>query len=45
MSPEQIVAYLRGWAKLHTQEVYGSSREFININSLNAELDRIEDNE
>lgn len=44
MTPEQITAYLRGWAKLHAQEVYGSPREYIHIDTLNAELKRIEDN-
>lgn len=43
MTPEEIVAYLRGWIKLNKQEVYGSPRDFVNVRELERQLKNIEE--
>lgn len=42
MNAKEIAEYLRTWAKIHAQEVYGSPADYINIHSLLNQLDRIE---
>lgn len=41
MENRELIAYLKTWAKLHTQEVYGSPRDYISVWALESELDSL----
>lgn len=38
MTALEMLEYLETWAEMHTQEVYGSPCEFIQVNSLLSEI-------